>query len=97
MIERGTSSFGIKFIECAPTAYGGSLSLPPVICFSYTGRNFRALALDTVRGRFIDVISGPLDAPERLPAGSHKGENVTCNGLPIMRKAQTIYANEVQR
>lgn len=97
MIERGTSPFGTKFIEWNPTAYGGSLSLPPVICRSTTGRSVRALNPEQVRGAFIDSASGPLDAPDYLPAGSHLGENVTCNGLPICRKAQTIYAKEVRR
>lgn len=95
--ERGVSPFGIPFITWNPTCYGGSLSLPPVICRSVTGRAFRSLGFSTIRGAYLDNISGPIDAPEKLPAGSHLGENVTCNGQPIMRKAQTIYAREVSR
>lgn len=95
--KRGISPFGIPFITWNPTCYGGSLSLPPVICRSVTGRAFRSLDFSGIRGSFLDSASGPLDAPEKLPAGSHLGENVTCNGKPMMRKAQTIYAREVAR
>ena len=97
MIERGTCIWGFKFFEYSPIAYAGSMSLPPVICRSVTGRSFRSLGLPQVRGSFLDAIHGPLDAPEHIPAGSHLGENVTCGGQPIQRKAQTIYAREVQR
>ncbi|HLO65298.1 MAG TPA: hypothetical protein VK165_20235 [Azonexus sp.] len=97
MKERGTCPFGFPFYQWNPVCYGGSKSLPPVMCSSVTGRSFRALNASQIRGSFLDAVSGPLDAPERLPAGSHLGENVTCNGKPIMRKAQTIYANEVPR
>lgn len=97
MIERGTSPFGVKFIDYNPTAYAGSLSLPPVICRSYSGRSFQSIGIQHVRARFLDTIHGPLDAPDRLPGGSHQGENVTCNGKPVMRKAQIIFAHEVQR
>lgn len=95
--ERGISPFGLPFIGWNPMCYGGSLSLPPVFCGSFTGRSFRSLGFDQVRGSYLDSISGPLDAPDTLPAGSHLGERVTCNGQPIMRKAQTIYAREVSR
>lgn len=95
--ERGISPFGLPFYIWNPVAYGGSQSLPPVICRSVTGRAFRSLGLNQVRGSFIDCVSGPIDAPDSLPAGSHLGENVTCNGLPLMRKAQTIFAREVPR
>lgn len=97
--ERGISPFGptFGFIGWNPMCYGGSLSLPPVFCRSFTGRSFRSIDFDQVRGSFLDVASGPLDAPETLPAGSHMGEWVTCNGQPLMRKAQTIYAREVPR
>lgn len=95
--ERGACPFGIPFITRNPVCYGGSMSLPPVFCRSFTGHSFRSLGFDQVRGSFLDSVSGPLDAPDSLPAGSHLGENVTCNGKPIMRKAQTIYAREVQR
>lgn len=97
MKKRGICPFGMPFYYWNPVCYGGSLSLPPVICRSVTGRTFRALPLSMIRGSFLDAVSGPLDAPDRLPGGSHLGENVTCNGLPLMRKAQTIYANEVLR
>jgi len=78
-------------------AYPGSLSLPPVICSSFTGRSFRTVPIESIRGRFIDTASGPLDAPERLPGGSHLSERITYNGKPLMRRAQTIYAYEVAR
>lgn len=97
MTKRGISPFGTKFVDYSPLAYGGSLSLPPVVCRSATGRHFRSLNLEQIRICFFDTISGPLDAPDRIPAGSHLGENVTCNGVPLNRKAQTIYAAEVQR
>lgn len=95
--ERGVCIFGIPFIHWSPMTYGGSMTLPPVVCSSFTGRSFRSIGFESVRGAFFDVASGPLDAPDRLPGGSHLGENVTCNGKPLMRKAQTIYAREVMR
>lgn len=95
--ERGISPFGVPFIHVHPACYGGSLSLPPVVCRSFTGRSFRALGMDMIRGSFLDTASGPIDAPERLPAGSHLGEKITVGGRPLMRKAETIYAAEVQR
>lgn len=95
--ERGICPFGFPFYQWNPVCYGGSKSLHPVACRSFSGHSFRSIRFDQIRGAFLDVASGPLDAPESLPAGSHLGENVTCNGQPIMRKAQTIYAREVQR
>ena len=95
--ERGISPFGFCLLDFHPAAYAGSLSLPPVMCRSVTGRSFRSLGFDQVRGSFLTSESGPIDAPDYLPAGSHLGERVTCNGQPIMRKAQTIYGSEVAR
>lgn len=54
--------------------------------------------MEYIRGVFLDdQAGGPLDAPDFLPAGSHEGENVTCNGLPLNRRAPLIYPREVTR
>lgn len=95
--ERGICPFGFPFYQWNPVCYGGSKSLPPVVCRSFSGHSFRSLRFDQVRTGFFDSAFGPLDAPETLPAGSHLGERVTCNGKPLMRKAQIIYAHEVPR
>lgn len=95
--ERGECPFGFPFYQWSPMAYPGSKSLPPVLCTSFTGRSFRSLGFEQVRGSYLDSFSGPIDAPPTIPAGSHKGEWVTCNGEPLMRKAPMIYAGEVER
>ena len=95
--ERGIPLFGVPFFTWNPVCYGGSQSLPPVFCRSFTGRSFRTLEIERIRGCYLDTLSGPLDAPEYLPAGSHLGERVTCNGEYLIRKAVLIYAREVQR
>ncbi|MRR49410.1 MAG: hypothetical protein EG825_00620 [Rhodocyclaceae bacterium] len=86
------------YIYWAKTAYPGSITLPPVICRSHTGRSFRSLASDAIRCSFLAHDGGgPLDAPDWLPAGSHQGPNVTINGLPSMERPHTIYHAEVRR
>jgi len=81
-----------------PMCYSRTVNDLPAFCRSYTGRSFRALPLESIQGFFLDdQAGGPLDAPDTIPAGSHRGENVTCNGKPLMRRALMIYPSEVQR
>lgn len=81
-----------------PMVYSRTILDLPAFCRSYTGRSFRSLSMESIRGSFLgDDGGGPLDAPDTIPAGSHQGENVTCNGLPLMRRALMIYPSEVRR
>lgn len=81
-----------------PMCYSRTVNDLPAFCRSYTGKPFGSLGLEVIRGAFLGVYAGgPLDAPDTIPAGSHRGENVTCNGKPLMRRAQMIYPSEVAR
>lgn len=81
-----------------PMCYSRTVHDLPAFCRSYTGKPFGSLPNESIRGSFLRVdAGGPLDAPDTIPAGSHKGERVTCNGLPLMRRALMIYPSEVQR
>lgn len=81
-----------------PMCYSRTVDDLPAFCRSYTGKGYRSLPLESIRGSFLDDhAGGPLDAPDTIPAGAHQGERVTCNGLPLMRRAQMIYPLEVAR
>jgi hypothetical protein len=85
-------------IEWNQMCYSRTVDDLPAFCRSYTGKSFRSLSMKYIRGSFLDVhAGGPLDAPDTIPAGSHQGENVTCNGMPLMRRAPMIYPSEVAR
>lgn len=86
------------YIFWNPVCYSRTEHDLPAFCRSYTGRSFRSLPMESIRGAYLgEQAGGPLDAPETIPAGSHQGENVTCNGKPLMRRAVMIYPSEVQR
>jgi len=100
VVERGKSPFGVDFSQYCSPAYPGSMSLPPVICNTFTGRVWEGLQLEQMRPGFVTAVEigmGRLDAPARIPAGSHCAPRVTCNGLPVIERPGAIYPREVSR
>lgn len=99
MIERGRSQFGLNFRDYCPPAYPGSMDLPPVICRTFTGMKWAdGMKLEDIRPEFLnDLSGGNLDAPLRLPAGSHCSPRITRNGVWITERPHSIFPREVFR